>query len=717
MKKKNKKTTPKGKKKHTKRSNLKHEVMDVFTKNTGKPMNYKQVASRLGIDDQIGRNMLAKTLHQLKTSGDLREIERGKYKVKRLSTPQVVGRVDMTTSGAAYVICEGVDKDIYISPRKVRHALNGDTVKVHVTVNNRSGKLEGEIVEVLERAKTKFVGTLQAERGFGFLIADDQRMNVDIFIGNDELNGARDGDKVIVEMTDWDKRARNPIGRVIMVLGKPGENDTEMNSILADFDFPLSFPKNVEVEAEAIPTTITNEEIARRRDMRNVPTFTIDPDDAKDFDDAISVRKMENGHYEVGVHIADVSHYVRPGSILDKEAIERATSIYLVDRVIPMLPEKLSNGVCSLRPNEEKLTFSAVFEMDEKAKIYNEWFGRTVTISDKRMTYNDAQSIIEGGEGELKDEVLTVFEMSKVLRKKRFDNGALAFEKDEVKFRLDEKGEPAEVYIKQYKDSNKLVEEFMLLANRSVAKWCATDRNKNERTYVYRIHDEPSQERLETLVQIAGTLDHKVQLGPRKVLTSSLNKLLSDIKGTGEENMLSTLTIRCMAKAEYSTENIGHYGLGFDFYTHFTSPIRRYPDVIAHRLLQRYLDGEKSLRDPELESRCKHCSEMEKRATEAERASTKFMQAKYLAGHVGEEFEGLITGVTEWGIYVELKENRCEGMIRLRDMDDDFYAFDEKTMTVTRSTTGNTLRLGDELNVRVRRVSVEKRQIDLELLA
>lgn len=717
MKKKKKKTTPKGKRRNTKRSNLKHEVLDVFAKNTGKPMNYKQVASRLGIDDQTGRNMLAKTLHQLKTSGDLREIERGKYKIKRLSKPQVVGKVDMTTSGAAYVICEGVDKDIYISPRKVRHALNGDTVKVHVTLNNRSGKPEGEIVEVLERAKTKFVGTLQAERGFGFLIADDQRMNVDIFIGNDELNGARDGEKVIVEMTDWDKRARNPIGRVIMVLGKPGENDTEMHSILADFDFPLSFPDNVEAEADEIPTKIKKEEIAKRRDMRDVPTFTIDPDDAKDFDDAISVRKLENGHYEVGVHIADVSHYVRPGSLLDKEATERATSIYLVDRVIPMLPEKLSNGVCSLRPNEEKLTFSAVFEMDEKAKVYNEWFGRTVTLSDKRMTYNDAQSIIEGGEGELKDEVLTVFEMSKVLRKKRFDNGALAFEKDEVKFRLDKEGQPAEVYIKEYKDSNKLVEEFMLLANRSVAKWCSKDKNKNERTYVYRIHDEPSQERLETLVQIAGTMDHQVQLGPRKVLTSSLNKLLSDIKGTGEENMLSTLTIRCMAKAEYSTENIGHYGLGFDFYSHFTSPIRRYPDVIAHRLLQRYLDGEKSLHDPELESRCKHCSEMEKKATDAERASTKFMQAKYLAEHVGEEFVGLISGVTEWGIYVELKENRCEGMIRLRDMDDDFYAFDEKTMTVAGSTTGNELRLGDEINVRVRRVSVEKRQIDLELLA
>lgn len=715
--KKRKKSSSKGGRKNTKANSLKREVMDVFAKNTSKPLNYKQVASRLGIADQAGRNLLAKTLHQLKTSGDLREISRGKYKIKRLSVPQVIGKVDMTTSGAAYVTCEGVDKDIYVSPRKVRHALHGDTVKLHVTMNNRNGRVEGEIIEVVDRAKSKFVGTIQIQRDFGFLIADDPRMHVDIFIGRDDMKGARDGDKVIVEMTDWEKRARNPYGRVVMVLGPPGDNDTEMHSILADFDFPLSFPPSVEAEADAIPTKITKEEISARRDMRDAPTFTIDPDDAKDFDDAISVQKLENGHFEIGVHIADVSHYVKPGSLLDQEAFIRATSVYLVDRVIPMLPEKLSNGVCSLRPNEEKLTFSAVFEMDMKAKVYNSWFGRTVTISDKRFTYNDAQNIIEGGDGDLKEEVLTVFEMSKILRKARFDNGALAFEKDEVKFRLNDKGEPTEVFIKEYKDSNKLIEEFMLLANRSVAKWCSSDKNNNPRTYVYRIHDEPSQERLETLAQIAATMDHQVTLGNRKVLTASLNKLLKDIKGTGEENMLSTLTIRSMAKAEYSTENIGHYGLGFDFYSHFTSPIRRYPDVIAHRLLQRYLDGEKSLRDPELEKQCQHCSEMEKKATEAERASSKFMQTKYLAKHVGEEFEGMISGVTEWGVYVELKENRCEGMIRLRDMDDDFYTFDEKTMTVIGSTTGNELRLGDEINVRVRKVSIEKRQIDLELLA
>ena len=604
-----------GKNKSTRAFSLKKEILTIFTKNSGKPLNYKQVASRLGISDQQGRNLLAKTLHQLKENNDLREISPGKYKLKRVAAPQMTGKVDMTSSGAAYVVCEGVDKDIFVSPRKVRHALHGDTVRLHVTMNKRGGKLEGEIVEVLERAKTKFVGTLQKQHDYGFVVPDDRLMQADIFIGRDDLNRAKDGDKVIAEMTNWDKMAHNPQGRIIMVLGEPGDNNTEMHAILSEIDFPLSFPKNVEHEAESIPTQITEQEINSRRDMRDVLTFTIDPDDAKDFDDAISVQTLDNGHFEIGVHIADVSHYVKPGSLLDKEAYVRATSVYLVDRVIPMLPEKLSNGVCSLRPNEEKLTFSAVFEMDLNAKVYNRWFGRTVTLSDKRLTYNDAQRIIENQNGPdgLTKAIRSTYKMSKVLRKKRFDNGALAFEKDEVKFKLDKTGNPTEVFIKEYKDSNKLVEEFMLLANREVATFCSKDRNRNPRTYVYRIHDEPSQERLETLVQIASTLDHKVQLGPRKILTASLNKLLADIKGTGEENMLSTLTIRCMAKAEYSTENIGHYGLGFDFYSHFTSPIRRYPDVIAHRLLQRYLDGSNSLNDPELESRCKHCSEMEKR--------------------------------------------------------------------------------------------------------
>jgi ribonuclease R len=517
-------------------------------------------------------------------------------------------------------------------------------------------------------------------------------------------------------MTDWPERAHNPVGEVISVLGRPGDMQTEMHSILAEFDFPLRFPENVEAEADAIPEKISKEEIAKRRDFRDITTFTIDPDDAKDFDDALSLRKLDNGNWEVGVHIADVSHYIQPDTALDREAVHRATSVYLVDRVIPMLPEKLSNKVCSLRPNEEKLVFSAVFELDEKANVINEWFGRCVINSDQRFTYADAQHIIEGGEGPLKDEVLVLDDLAKQLRGQRFENGAIAFEKEEVKFRLDDKGNPIEVFLKEYKDSNKLIEEFMLLANKRVARFVGKPKKGNAKTFVYRIHDNPVQERLEMLVTIAAQLDYTVELGPRRILTASLNKLLADIKGKGEENMLSTMTIRCMAKAEYSTDNIGHFGLGFDDYTHFTSPIRRYPDVMVHRLLQRYLDGGSSANQQDHKDLCIHSSEMEKRATDAERASTKYMQAKYLLDKLGEEFEGLISGVTEWGIFVEIKENKCEGMIRLRDLSDDFYSYDEDTMSITGSTTGNSYRLGDEVIVKVVDVSLEKRQIDLAVV-
>jgi ribonuclease R len=489
--------------------------------------------------------------------------------------------------------------------------------------------------------------------------------------------------------------------------------ETEMHSILAEFDFPLHFPENVEQEAEEISETISEAEIAVRRDFRDVTTFTIDPDDAKDFDDALSIQKLDNGNWEVGVHIADVSHYVRPNTYLDDEAVSRATSVYLVDRVIPMLPEKLSNKVCSLRPNEEKLVFSAVFEMDEKAKVINEWFGRCIINSNHRFTYDEAQKIIEGGNDPLKDEVLTLHGLAQQLREERFKNGAIAFEKEEVKFRLDKQGNPIEVYLKEYKDSNKLIEEFMLLANKQVATFIGKPKQGQPKTFVYRVHDDPSQERLEMLVEIASQLGYKVQLGPRRILTESLNKLLADIKGKGEENMLSTLAIRCMAKAEYSTDNIGHFGLGFDYYTHFTSPIRRYPDVMVHRLLQRYLNGGKSAYKKDYEDLCLHSSEMEKNATNAERASTKYMQAKYLQDKIGVEFEGLVSGVTEWGIFVEIKENKCEGLIRMKDLPDDFYDFDEESMSVVGATTGNSFTLGDAVIVKVLDVSLEKRQIDL----
>lgn len=690
-------------------------ILESLAKSPNRALNYKQVAKRLNVNDHQEKNQLAQALHAMKSDGLVREVERGKYQLKDVPKPKLIGKVELTNSGAAFVTVAGLDRDIYIQPRKVRKALPGDTVKVHIYGNHKGHRIEGEIVEVVERARETFVGTINTSQKFAFMVPDNQKIPVDFFIPLGELAGAKDGDKVIVKMTDWPDRAHNPVGSVITVLGRPGNMETEMHSILAEFNFPICFPENVEAEAEMIKEEITETEIAKRRDFRQVTTLTIDPEDAKDFDDALSLRKLASGNWEVGVHIADVSHYVLPGTALDDEAISRATSVYLVDRVVPMLPEKLSNKVCSLRPNEEKLVFSAVFELDDQANIVNEWFGRCVINSDQRFTYDQAQQIIEGGDGPLKDEVLTLHALAQHLRKKRFQNGAIAFEKDEVKFRLDDKGNPIELYIKEYKDSNKLIEEFMLLANRQVATFVGRPKTGNAKTFVYRVHDNPSQEKLELLVSIAAQLDYHVQLGPRKVLTNSLNKLLEDIKGKGEENMLSTLAIRCMAKAEYSTDNIGHFGLGFDYYSHFTSPIRRYPDVMAHRLLQRYLDGGNSANANDYEDRCIHSSDMEKRASDAERASTKYMQAKYLVDHIGEEFEGLVSGMTEWGIYVEIKENKCEGMIRLRDLADDFYEFDEETMSITGSTTGNTYRLGDAVMVKVVDVSLEKRQIDLAI--
>jgi ribonuclease R len=593
--------------------------------------------------------------------------------------------------------------------------------------------MEGEVVEVIERAKTDFAGTVQLSGKYAFVVPDSPKMLVDIFIPQNLINNAQHGQKVIAEISDWPKGTKNPIGKITKLLGWPGENDVEMNSILAEYGFPLEFPRKVEEESAAIPEVITESEIKNRRDFRPVITFTIDPVDAKDFDDALSIRKLPGGNWEIGVHIADVSHYVRPSTQLDKEAYYRATSVYLVDRVIPMLPEKLSNGVCSLRPREDKLCFSAVFEMDDNARVLKKWFGKTIIHSDQRFSYEEAQDVIEKGEGPLVNEILTLDRLAKLLRKERFRNGAIAFEKVEVRFRLDEKGKPLGVYLKESKDANKLIEEFMLLANRSVAEFIGKKhdivsegrkKKKEEvqtmraekKAFVYRVHDSPVSERLETFANFAGKWGYKIKTNNDRDIAQSLNDLMKSLHGKKEQNVLEQLAIRTMSKAVYTTDNLGHYGLAFDYYTHFTSPIRRYPDVLVHRLLEYYMQGNTGVSKELLEEQCKHSTQMEIKASEAERASVKYKQVEFLQDKIGEEFDGLISGVTEWGLYVEIIENKCEGMVRLRDLDDDFYEFDDTNYCVVGARTKRKYTLGDAVRVQVVRCDLLRKQIDLRII-
>ena len=687
-------------------------ILEALSKSSSRALNYKQIAKILDINDGPGRSKIAHTLNQMKLNGTVKEIDRGKFRVKAISS-YFTGTVDMTSTGAGYVVSPQSDTDIYIAPKNLKTALHGDKVKVYVHAAKKGERLRGEIVEITERAKSNFVGTVKISAKFAFLLPDNPKMPVDLYIPLTALNGAKDGEKAIGKITDWPAGATNPFGEITDVLGKPGDNDTEMNAILAEYDFPLSFPKNVERDAENIPETISESEIKKRRDFRDVTTFTIDPVDAKDFDDALSLRKLENGNYEIGVHIADVSHYVKPETALDDEAIKRATSVYLVDRVIPMLPEKLSNMVCSLRPKEDKLTFSAVFEMNEDAKVLNQWFGRTIINSDRRFAYEEAQQVIETGEGDYSDEINLLDRLAKKLRAERFKHGSIAFEKAEVKFLLDEKGNPTGVYVKEMKDSNKLIEDFMLLANRKVAEFIGkTEKGHKERTFVYRIHDNPSQEKLQQFVGFISKFGYSMKTSSGKEIAFSMNRLMKDIHGKGEQNVIEQLAIRTMAKAIYTTDNIGHYGLAFDFYTHFTSPIRRYPDVMVHRLLQHYLDGGQSVNEDEYEEQCEHSSAMEKRAAEAERASVKYKQVQFMQDKTGQKFDGIISGVTEWGLYVELEENKCEGMVRLRDIDDDFYVFDEDNFCITGNMSGVKYQLGDKVRVKVKRVDLDRKQID-----
>lgn len=718
-----KRKTPRKKTPRLGRKTLEAAIHSFFAENPFSSYNHKQIAHVIGARDVAAKNLVKEILNELAKKGDLDEYRRGKYKINpdRLHefTPiknDITGKVDMKQTGKAYVISDELPDDVFIGANHTGHALHNDIVKVQLFPKRRGHKLEGQITEIISRAKTRFVGTIEKSHKFAFLIADSNTMPVDIFIPLAELKGAKNGEKAVVKMTDWPEHANNPFGEVEKVLGRPGDNEVEMQAILAEHDFPLSFPKAAEQEADKIQIKISGADIKGRRDLRKIPTFTIDPADAKDFDDAISYRKLENGNHEVGIHIADVSHYVKPGGAIDKEAFNRGTSIYLVDRVIPMLPEKLSNNVCSLRPNEDKLTFSAIFELDDDVKIISEWFGKTIINSDRRFDYETAQKIIETGKGDMQDEILTVHQLAEKVKNGRFKNGAINFHSEEVKFILDEKGKPVDTYVKVQKEANWLIEEFMLLANRRVAERIGRQRGKNPpKTFVYRIHDQPSPEKLNNFMQFVGRLGYKMKLRSEKSLAKSFNDLFKQVHGKGEENLVETLAVRTMAKAEYSTKNIGHYGLAFKYYTHFTSPIRRYPDLMVHRLLERYFDRKPSVNEAEYESMCQHASEMERKAVEAERASIKLKQAEFMADKIGEEFDGLISGVSKYGVFVEVKENKCEGMIRLRDLDDDFYYLDEENYKVIGHRYGNEFKLGDSIRIRVKHIDIRKKHLDYEL--
>ena len=695
-------------------------ITDVFEKSGNKPLNYKQVAAKLNLKDPESRESILDVLKDESKGGLFKEVEHGKYQLKELKI-FLTGIVDMTNDGSAFIVSDDeFEDDIFIAPRKLRNALHNDIVKVYVyakTAKAKGRKREGEVVEIVERAKMEFTGIVKLSEKFAFFIPDDRKMLRDIFIPLGDINSAKDGDKAIARIVEWPEDAKNPIGVIKHVLGKQGENNTEMNAILADYGFPLSFPDAVEDEANAIPEQISHEEIARRRDFRNVLTFTIDPFDAKDFDDAISYRELDNGNIEVGVHIADVSHYVKPGSPLDKEAYERGTSVYLVDRVIPMLPERLSNGVCSLRPNEDKLCFSAVFELDKEANVIEQWFGKTIIHSDRRFSYEEAQDIIEGKSDEYKNEIHKLNELAYKLRERKFKQGAISFESTEVKFKLDEAGKPIGVYVKERKDAHKLIEDFMLLANRKVAEFIAKKgKGKNKYTFVYRSHDAPNEQTLNTFALFAARFGYKINTKSDKEIARSLNFLMEDVEGKKEQNVLTQLAIRSMAKAIYTTKKSSHYGLAFEFYTHFTSPIRRYPDVMVHRLLEQYLANGKSANEDHYEKLSLHSSQMEKKAADAERASIKYKQAEYLEENIGTEYTGIISGVTEWGMYVEIIENKCEGMIRLRDITDDFYVLDEKNYCIIGQRKKKKYQLGDEVSIRVKKVDLAKRQIDFTLV-
>lgn len=696
---------------------LRAQIQDFISRQQNNSFNYKQVSAAIGAKSAPAQRSVAMMLAELAFDGELVETTPGKYKAPARSN-FTMGTFVRRSNGKNSVVTDDDQEAIFVAERNSMHALNGDRVRVAIAAHRRGQEPEAQVVEIVEPKEQVFIGTLQIEGHLAFLKTDSKFLACDIFIPKAKLKGGKDGDKAVVKITEWPEEVKNPRGEVVDILGRTGENNAEIHAILAEYGLPYKYPAAVEKAADKIDAGITPEEISRREDFRGVTTFTIDPKDAKDFDDALSIRRLPNGHWEVGVHIADVTHYVKPNSIIDREAMTRATSVYLVDRVVPMLPERLCNGICSLRPDEEKLAFSTVFELDDNAKVLNSRIVRTVIRSDRRFAYEEAQEVIETGKGDLVEEITALDRLAKQLRAQRFENGSVDFDREEVRFDIDEKGHPTGVYFKVSKDANKLIEEFMLLANRTVAAAIGKpEKRRKEKSFVYRVHDQPDATKLTDLANIARAFGYRLKThGSAGEINRSLNKMLRDVKGKGEENFLSVLAIRSMAKAIYTTENIGHYGLGFDYYTHFTSPIRRYPDMMVHRLLERYLAGGRSVNVEKLEDQCKHSSAMEQLAANAERSSIKFKQVEYMADHLGEEYEGMISGVTEWGLYVELVDNKCEGLVPMRELADDFYDFDEKNYCLRGRRRGIVFRLGDNVRIRVARADLEKRQLDFVIV-
>ena len=699
-----------------KKKELQQRIISFFDKENRKAFNYKQVAYGIGALNPANRMDVISILDELVTMEMIQEVELGRYKAIGNRGTQNTGTFVRRSNGTNGVMID--DELIFVAERNSRHALNGDLVKVEISAHRKGQEPEARVIEIVEPKDQVFIGTLNVEKNYASVVTDSKFLAADIIIPRSKLKGGKTGDKVVARIIQWRDEEMNPRGEVVDILGAKGENTAEMHAILAEFGLPYKYPEAVEKAAAKIEPGITPKEISKREDFRGVTTFTIDPRDAKDFDDALSIRSLANGNWEVGVHIADVTHYVQPNTIIDKEGRQRATSVYLVDRTIPMLPEHLSNYICSLRPNEEKLTFSVVFEMDAKANVVNYRIGRTVIKSDRRFTYEEAQEIIETGHGEFSDEIIVLDKLAKELRKKRYENGALEFDREEVRFEIDKEGKPIKVYFKESKDSNKLIEEFMLLANVTVAKSIGiVPKGKNPKTFVYRVHDNPDPEKIENFSNIAARFGFKVKTeGSAKDINKGINKMLKDVKGRGEENLLSILAIRSMAKAVYTTENIGHYGLAVDYYTHFTSPIRRYPDMMVHRLLAKYADGGRSADRLKVEEQCKHSSEMEQLAEKAERASIKYKQVEYMQSHLGNIYQGVISGVTEWGFYVELDENKCEGLVPVRDLVDDYYDYDEKNFRLIGKKYHHTYTLGDIVKVQVARADLDRKQLDFFLV-